>query len=296
MATPFVATPSGESRPKIDLRKALRLRLVLLVLAVVLPAGPALAAEPATVPETMGDGPAADAAPVVPEAASAAPEAAPAEDRPFRVAVFGDSLADGMWGAVYRALRRDDRFEVLRRTRNASGLARPDFYDWFAALDRHIAEDSIDAAIVVFGLNDTQPVFFEGRWDHAFATPRWDEIYGIRVADFMTRLRQAGIPTFWLGLPVVRRDSHAGQVRHLNQLYESLAGEHGVVFVPTWTLSTDDDGRFSTYLPDDRGRSRQMRANDGVHFTMAGYEMLTAHLLRTMGHHLTIFQTDVAHE
>lgn len=233
--------------------------------------------------------------------AAEATEEAPAEGSPpregvYHLAVIGDSLADGIWGGIYRHLRRDDRIEVLRRTRNASGLARPDFYDWFAAIDRHIASDHIDAAVVVFGLNDTQPLFHEGRWEHAFGTPTWDRLYRERVAAFMDRLRQAGIETFWIGLPVVRSSTQSTQARHLNDIYRTEAEAHGIHFIPTWELASDARGRYSSYLPDSAGRSRLMRHSDGVHFTSLGYNILTNRLLEEMARHLTILRTDVAHE
>src|SRR4029450_203782 len=38
------------------------------------------------------------------------------------VTVPGDSLADGIWGAVYRRLVRDKRYVIRRNARNSTGF------------------------------------------------------------------------------------------------------------------------------------------------------------------------------
>ena len=253
------------------------LGLVLWLFAMVVLGTSALADDAARTPPTR-------------DSVSAAQTAAiPDEDGRFQVVVFGDSLADGIWTGVYRSLRRDERFEVLRLTRVSSGLSRPDYYDWPAALDDYLARYDVDAAVISVGLNDAQPVFHDGRWEHGFGSEPWDEIYRDRVADFMARLTDAGVPTFWIGLPTVRSSSFGARIDHINGIYREMAARHGVFFVPTRDVTAGEDGEYAAYLADDSGRSRLMRANDGVHFTTRGYELLAGQLLAMMDQRLSIF-------
>ena len=222
-------------------------------------------------------------------------ERAPPEDEtPLRVVVFGDSLADGIWAGVYRVLRQDDRFEIDRHTRVASGLSRPDFFDWQSALRDYLQAEPVDVAIISIGLNDGQPVFHDGRWDHDFATPEWDEIYSARVNDFMAELAAADVPTFWLGLPAVRSDNFGARVTHMNGIYEAAADAHGIHFVSIVEITSDDSGAYSAYLPDANGRQRLMRANDGIHFTGRGYEMVAGALVDVMRGELDVFRVGTA--
>jgi hypothetical protein len=244
-----------------------------------------------------GPAPALAEAPAGRDALSAAQTAAiPEEDDRFQVVVFGDSLADGLWTGVYRSLRRDNRFEVVRHTRVSSGLSRPDYFNWQDELDTYLARHDVDAAVISVGLNDAQPVYHDGRWEHGFGTDPWNEIYRERVGAFMGRLTEAGVPTFWIGLPTVRSSSFDERIHHINQIYREMAEAHGVIFVPTRALTADEDGEYAAYLADDSGRSRLMRANDGVHFTTRGYEMLAEQLLAAMGRNLDIFAEAGAHE
>lgn len=222
-------------------------------------------------------------------------EGAEVEDgTPLRVVVFGDSLADGIWAGVYRVLRQDDRFEIDRHTRVASGLSRPDFFDWQSALRDYLSAEPVDVAIISIGLNDGQPVFHEGRWDHDFATPEWNEIYNARVNAFMAELAAAGVPTFWLGLPAVRSDSFGERVTHMNAIYEAAAEANGIHFVSIVEITSDDSGAYSAYLPDANGRQRLMRANDGIHFTGRGYEMVAGALVDVMRGELDVFRVGAA--
>lgn len=209
---------------------------------------------------------------------------APVEDelRPIRIGVFGDSLADGIWAGLYRTLYNNERFEVARHTEVSSGLARTDFHDWEVELEAVLAAETIDVAVLCLGLNDNQPVYFDGRRQFEFGSEEWNEVYRGRVDALLRRLAEAGIPTFWVGLPTVRSASFGEQMAHLNTIYESQALVAGATFVPTLELTGDADGAYSAYLDDEDGRSRLMRANDGVHFTGRGYELIAKALLAVM--------------
>ena len=221
----------------------------------------------------------------------------PAQAEDLRLVVFGDSLADGIWAGIYRALRTDGRFEIDRHTRVSSGLSRPDFYDWDQSLDTFLASEDLNIAVVSIGLNDGQPVYHDGRWDHDFATPEWDEIYAQRVSDFMAQLDAADIPSFWVGLPTVRSDDFGERVAHMNSIYQSAAsGFDNVHFVSTTEVTADTSGAYSAYLEDEDGRQRLMRANDGIHFTSRGYERLGISLVAAMQRELEVFQVNVAED
>ncbi|MEZ5668081.1 MAG: DUF459 domain-containing protein [Alphaproteobacteria bacterium] len=214
------------------------------------------------------------------------------EWRPIRIGVFGDSLADGIWAGLYRTLQRNERFEVARHTEVSSGLARPDFFDWEAELGDVLASETIDVAVVCFGLNDNQPVYYEGRRQFSFASDEWNQVYTQRVAAFIDRLQQSGVPVFWVGLPTVRDDDFGAQMAHLNDIYATEALLADATFVPTLAITADADGAYSAYLPDESGRNRLVRANDGVHFTGRGYEMIAKELLAAMQRELTYIVVD----
>ena len=73
-----------------------------------------------------------DGAAGAPQPAARHRAAKPTGDNKLRVAVVGDSLASGL-GYLERVLK-PSFVEVYRQGRISTGLARPDYFDWPAAL------------------------------------------------------------------------------------------------------------------------------------------------------------------
>ncbi|MEQ8966025.1 MAG: DUF459 domain-containing protein [Azospirillaceae bacterium] len=216
------------------------------------------------------------------------------DDGVFTVAVFGDSLADGLWASIYRRLQRDERFEVLRATKAATGITRPDYYDWSVALSEHLADNAIDAAVFSIGLNDMQAMVVDDSRAVEFRSETWDRLYRERVGGLMDQLEQAGIPTFWIGQPIMRSDRYSANISHVNDLIRAETEPRDIPFVELWPVAADENGDYASYLADADGRSRLIRANDGIHFTSRGYDLLARHVLDVMRTRLGVFRTQAA--
>lgn len=201
----------------------------------------------------------------------AAPKPAPTGR--YNIVVMGDSLGDGMWAGLYHVLRQDKRFNVIKKSRVATGFSRHDYYDWNAAVREIAAETRIDIAVVVMGTNDRQPIVENGT-RHALFDENWREIYKQRVDDFTTTLKGTGARIYWLELPVMRSPRFGTDMESFNAIFEDRCRANGVTFVSTDDLATGADGGYTAYGPDRSGRTRLLRAEDGIHFTMAGYELL----------------------
>jgi len=197
----------------------------------------------------------------------------PAESRRYNVVVMGDSLGDGTWAGLYHVLRQDKRFTVIKKSRVATGFSRADYYDWNAAVRDIAAETRIDIAVVVMGTNDRQPIVENGK-RHALFEPGWREIYERRVDEFTATLHTTGARIYWLELPVMRSPRFAGDMAQFNEIFETRARVNDVSFVKTEGLATDESGEYTAYGADRFGRTRLLRAEDGIHFTMPGYELL----------------------
>ena len=52
----------------------------------------------------------------------------------IHIAFVGDSMADGLWGAMFRRLGKDkclaDKVKLLRKAKNGTGLTRLDQFNW----------------------------------------------------------------------------------------------------------------------------------------------------------------------
>ncbi|MDO8288427.1 MAG: DUF459 domain-containing protein [Parvibaculum sp.] len=228
---------------------------------------------PVVAPTMPGDEPPVPAS--VAEQATAAPVLTkPVKPKSrYNVVVFGDSLGDGVWAGLYHALRKDKRFNVIRKSKVATGFVRRDYYDWNEAVREVAADTVIDIAIVIMGTNDRQTIVEDGG-RYALFTPEWRKVYEARVDDFTATLKATGARIYWVGLPVMRGQTFENDMVSFSDIFERRAEANAVYFLPTHDLLADEDGNYVAYREDAAGRKRLMRAEDGIHFTMDGYSQL----------------------
>ena len=207
------------------------------------------------------------------ESTSSEAPPAPVKRERYNVVVLGDSLGDGTWAGLYHVLRKDKRFNVIKKSKVATGFSRHDYYDWNQAVREIAAETRIDIAIVVMGTNDRQAIVENGQ-RHALFDDNWRAVYKQRVDDFTTTLKNTGGHIYWLELPVMRSPRFGGDMEQFNEIFEERARLNNITFVQTDGLATGADGGYTAYGEDRFGRTRLLRAEDGIHFTMAGYELL----------------------
>ena len=195
------------------------------------------------------------------------------EQRHYNIVILGDSLGDGVWAGLYHVFHKDKRFSVIRKSRVATGFVRKDYYDWNDAVRAAAADTKIDIAVVIMGTNDRQTII-EGSERHALFEPKWRELYAARVDDFTATLKAAGARVYWLGLPVMRSPGFESDMETFSSIFEERAKANGVAFLPMHQLAADKNGNYQAYGIDAAGKKRQLRTEDGIHFTMEGYELL----------------------
>ncbi|MGV1014064.1 MAG: DUF459 domain-containing protein, partial [Methyloceanibacter sp.] len=193
----------------------------------------------------------------------------PGGDR-YRIAVFGDSLADGLWGGLYRAFEDDATLEFINRSKPSSGLVRAGSYDWNVELDKLLKDETFQVAVVMFGANDLQAIR-KGNDVFRVGTEGWREAYGQRVEALVKKLRAKNIATYWVGLPIMRSPGQTADAEAMNETFREKAFINGAKYVDTWNGFTDEAGRYSAYGPDMTGQPKRLRADDGWHLTMRGY-------------------------
>lgn len=194
---------------------------------------------------------------------------------PMRLAVIGDSLADGLWGALYRGFARCKTMQVLRLTEVSDGLAKTSSEAW---LRRYLAARTpldttvADIAIVQIGANDITTIR-NGASRVSFATEQWQALYAQRAASLASGLKARTSEVLWFGLPVVGNTSFEGPYQSISALQKRAVRRAGGTFVDIHTATKFGSGGFSmngVYA----GRMRQLRATDKVHFTKAGYDFV----------------------
>ena len=125
-------------------------------------------------------------------------------------------------------------------------------------------------AVILFGTNDAQGISLDGVV-HDFGTEGWKAAYATRIDNLVAMLRERDVAVYWVGLPRMKSHRFDGRMTLVNDVIEARITALGVPYLETADLTSNEEGRYEAYLPNASGRKVLMRANDGIHMSMAGY-------------------------
>jgi uncharacterized protein len=216
------------------------------------------------------------------EPASAPQERAgpPSRENPATVLILGDSDA-GTFGPYLQTLL--DGTGIMRSELDykvSSGLARPDFFDWPAEIDRVLPELDPEIVVVTFGGNDAQGLaerdgtFIIG--DPVANEAEWTAEYQRRAGAVMDQLLAGDRTVVWVGIPNDDNPDVTARMAIQDRAAKAAAAERPeVIFVDTWTRFSGRDGGWAEFVIDPRdGLGKDVRASDGFHLNQTGAEIL----------------------
>ncbi len=206
--------------------------------------------------------------------------------RQLRIWAAGDSLAIAAGEAVYRAVVDTGAVRPVARVdgRLATGLERPDVFNWFTYVRDALVRLEPRAVVVSFGANDDHDYMTgipPGVTIGKFGSSTWIDEYRRRVGGLMDEITAQGRFLVWIGAPIVRNAAESRRFELLNTIYLSEAEKRPgrVAFVDTYTLLQDSRGRYADFLPDASGTLVRVRALDGIHYAGAGADLIAHQVL-----------------
>lgn len=217
--------------------------------------------------------------PAEPTTTTIPPRRVPTAQQPLKVWLAGDSLMGTIAESFTDKAGSNPLLSTSADFRVGTGLARPDVYDWPAAINGQMASANPDVVILVFGANDDQDMEVAG---HRFSlqTDAWQQEYARRVNAVMSATADGVRQVIWLGLPAVRRPRLNQTKDYINSIVKTAAASHpNVTFVDMGPLIDGAGNSFTTYLNNASGQPVTVRESDGVHITFAGAGLVTPTLL-----------------
>jgi uncharacterized protein len=201
----------------------------------------------------------------------------PAAAHQVRIAFVGDSMADGLWGAMFPRMGRDrcleEKIALLRHAKNETGLTRFDQFNWIDEIRTLAKVENLDLFVGSFGVNDRQAIVEPDKTRFEFGKPEFDSQYKAilteAVRGALAEGRQCwswGCRSCWLQLPTPTLSQKT------NSLLTRFSMSARSVFCSR--QSTLGEDWYKPYLPSTNSTLIQVRAQDGVHFTPAGYDMV----------------------
>jgi lysophospholipase L1-like esterase len=199
----------------------------------------------------------------------------------LRIVVVGDSLAVGLSRALSASVV-PAKVRVVNQGRLASGLARPDAFDWPAEVEKIGRAFRPHVVVVMLGSNDSQPIALP-RGVVPMFTREWVEAYRTQIARLISAAARNEALVVWAGLPPMRDGVRNAWARRLNEHFELVTADRGrVEFIDTWEAFAGRGDPYRAYLRDARGRTQLVRAGDGVHLSFIGYRMLATLVVQRM--------------
>src|SRR6266545_4846722 len=206
----------------------------------------------------------------------------PTKALPLRVLAVGDSIGEDLAVGLARALSGRKAFVLKTDAREATGLARPDYFDWAYQVAVDMRQFRPDIVVAAFGANDGQS-FLAGGHGVRIGTAEWRRIYRQRAGRVMAEVTASGWPLIWVGMPPMAAPRLSRNMAMIDGLVRAEAASHrGVIYVHSWDLLAGPSGGYSAYLPSSSGRQELVRTSDGIHLTSAGLDRLASAVMQVM--------------
>jgi hypothetical protein len=234
------------------------------------------------------------AVPELPEPADQAPAKPPkrerfSPERKLRLWIAGDSLVVVPGQSLLRAAGGTPAIQPVGPIdgRIASGLERPDVFNWFRHIPKEMRKRKPRAVVVMFGGNDDHGFMTglpEGTEIGSFWSPSWEAEYRRRVGGIMDSVARSRGFLVWIGLPITRDAEQTRRYDRINAIVHSEAAKRPgrVSYLDTYFFFEGDDGGYAQYVSDDSGKLVKMRAEDGVHFERAAGDLIAREVLKRL--------------
>ena len=210
-------------------------------------------------------------------------------ERPLRLWVAGDSLVVVPGESVLRAAGSSRVLEPVGPVegRIATGLERPDVFNWFKRVRTQPREQRARAIVLMFGGNDDHGFMTglpEGVEIGPFGSESWTAEYRRRVGLVMDEATQRGAYLVWIGLPITNDAEQTRRFDAINAIVQSEAAKRPrrVSYLDTYFFFAADDGGYAQYVTGASGKLVKMRADDGVHFERPAGDLIAREVLRRL--------------
>ena len=208
--------------------------------------------------------------------------------RPLRLWIAGDSLVVVPGQSILRAVGERRAIEPIGDVdgRIASGLERPDVFNWFEHVKEVMRKDRPRAVVVMFGGNDDHGFMTglpEGKEVGGFASASWTAEYSRRVAAIMDAVTRSAAFLVWIGLPITDDADQTTRFDAINAIVQREAAKRPgrVSYLDTYFFFAENGG-YAQFVETDSGRLVRMRADDGVHFERAAGDLIARQVLRRL--------------
>jgi hypothetical protein len=209
--------------------------------------------------------------------------------RQLKLWIGGDSLVVVPGQSLLRAIGSSPVIEPIDEVdgRIASGLERPDVFNWFEHTREVMKKERPRAVVLMFGGNDDHDFMTglpEGKELDGFGGPLWTAEYRRRVAGIMDTVTRGRAFLVWIGLPITQDPEQTARFDTINAIVQAEAEKRPgrVSYLDTYFYFAGENGGYAEYIRDESGALVKMRADDGVHFERAAGDRIAREVLKRL--------------
>ena len=227
--------------------------------------------------------------PAVGKATSTLPKRAFSPSHPLRVWIAGDSL---VVSPGYALLNDIEHARSIRSVGGvdgqiATGLERPDVFNWFTTIRSELKKLKPSVVVLSFGGNDDKGYMTglpKGVSVTQFGDAAWMQEYARRVGGVLDMITRAGAYTVWIGLPFTRDPAQSARFEQINTIVAQQIAKRPdtAAYIQTDLLLAGKSGGYAQYLTLDSGETVDARAPDGVHLSTAGGQIVAQKIVEQL--------------
>jgi hypothetical protein len=201
---------------------------------------------------------------------------------PQNLLFIGDSLLGSMAGSLKRSAPKHPDYSIQLEYGISSALVQSVYCDWQKRLERLLSESDYDCVVIFLGANDGIGIHVNGV-DLAFDSEAWREEYQGRVRKLLKAIDGKAKRIYWLGTPPMRKQTYGDKMKRINELVAQVCAEFpNAAYLDLFPLLGDSSGRYQAAMNFD-GELKTVRAEDGIHFSQAGAQLLTDFVFGRLG-------------
>lgn len=208
------------------------------------------------------------------------------------ILLIGDSIMAGIGPSIKKEIIDRIDGSVSLHAQVATGLARPDVFDWQQELEILLSGEKFDTVIMMLGTNDNQDFFEQGNI-LSYGTPDWVKAYNTRLANLMHTACTQSKQAIWMSLPPMRSESFNRKVIRINNWAKRQSKKYPcMTYLDIDRVIGDSDGNFTSYQKIGDGMEK-VRMVDGIHVTPSGGKLIAEHLIRVIAnlHNVSAIQS-----
>lgn len=158
------------------------------------------------------------------------------------------------------------RIEVVNRANEASGVARPEVYDWAAAIPKILKSSPFDAVVVMMGINDYRPIKV-GELRFEPGTPEWSNAYKANMDAILASITGNGARVYWVTLPPMQSEEFETQMKMVSSLQREriVTGGHALLDVRPALVTPEEPTCSATSMPTARRGACAPRTASSFH-------------------------------